>query len=65
MATKANRKGNGGREALSESVAVALANCKDAGNINAEGMTDWLLMLLWERGFKVTPLDKDNVDGVR
>jgi hypothetical protein len=46
--------GNGAREALID-LAMTLPN--DTGRNDAAAWSDWILMELWDRGYKVVRLD--------
>jgi hypothetical protein len=47
--------GNGAREALIEVMGKVPARC--LGDWDAPACTDYILALMWERGFKVAPLE--------
>ncbi len=50
-----SQPGDGAREAMIEIMSKRAASC--LGAFDAPAVTDYILALLWEAGFKVAPID--------
>lgn len=53
-------KGNGAREAMIDLLLDNHISCRPLGDWDCPAVADYILALLWERGFKVVPLGNEN-----